>query len=87
MFHTFLQPLITIVCFTEKMEPAKITQKPMNKDVKEGVKVKFDAVVKGKPKPEITWYKEEVKIEPTDRIKTDSKEVWAYAFQANLDIL
>ncbi len=57
------------------MEPAKITQKPTNKDVKEGTKVKFDATIKGKPKPEISWYKEEVKIEPTDRIKIESKEV------------
>ena len=47
----------------------------MNKDVKEGTKVTFDATIKGTPKPEITWYKEEIKLEPTDRIKIDSKEV------------
>ena len=57
------------------MEPTKIVQKPMNKDVKEGTKVKFDATVKGKPLPEISWFKNEVKLEPTDKVKIDSKEV------------
>ena len=47
----------------------------MNKDVKEGTKVKFDATVKGKPLPEITWCKNEEKLEPTDKIKIDTKEV------------
>ena len=41
---------------TEKMEPPVFVQKPFNKDVKEGVKVRFDAVVKGVPLPDITWY-------------------------------
>ena len=60
---------------TEKMEPTKIVQKPMNKDVKEGTKVKFDATVKGKPLPEISWFKNEEKLEPTDKVKIDTKEV------------
>lgn len=57
------------------MEPTKIVQKPMNKDVKEGTKVKFDATVKGKPLPEISWFKNEEKLEPTDKLKIDTKEV------------
>ena len=57
------------------MEPTKIVQKPMNKDVKEGTKVKFDATVKGKPVPEVTWFKNEEKLEPTDKLKIDTKEV------------
>ena len=60
---------------TEKMEHTKIVQKPMNKDVKEGTKVKFDATVKGKPLPEISWFKNEEKLEPTDKVKIDTKEV------------
>ncbi len=59
----------------DKIEPAKIVQKPANKDVKEQTKVKFEATVKGQPKPEIEWFKNEVKIEPTDRIKMETKEV------------
>ncbi len=57
------------------MEPAKIVQKPMNKDVKEGTKVKLDATVKGKPVPEVSWFKNEVKLEPTDTVKIQTKEV------------
>ena len=57
------------------MEPTKIVQKPLNKDVKKGTKVKFDATVKGKPLPEITWFKNEEKLEPTDKLKIDTKEV------------
>ena len=41
--------------FLEKMEPPQFTQKPMNKDVKEGAKARFDATVKGKPLPEVVW--------------------------------
>ena len=59
----------------DKVEPTKITQKPINKDVKEGTKVKFEATVKGTPKPEVSWFKNEVKLEPTDRITIDTKEV------------
>ena len=61
--------------FTEKLEPTKIVQKPANKDVKEGTKVKFESTVKGKPLPEVSWFKNEVKLEPTDRITIDTKEV------------
>ena len=42
--------------YTEKMEAPEFTQKPKNKDVKEGAKAKFEVKVKGKPLPEITWY-------------------------------
>lgn len=61
----------------DKLEPAKITQKPVNKDVKEGTKVKFEATVKGQPAPEVEWFRNEIKIEPTDRIKMDKKQVCA----------
>ena len=61
--------------FAEKMEPAKIVQKPMNKDVKEAAKVKLDATVKGKPKPEVEWFKNDAKLEPTDKLKIETKEV------------
>ena len=60
---------------TDKLEAPKFTQKPVNKDVKEGAKVKFDAIVKGKPLPEITWYKNEILLEPTERIQIITKEV------------
>ena len=43
-----------LLIVTEKMEPPQFTQKPMNIDVKEGVKATFDAKVNGKPLPEIT---------------------------------
>ena len=33
-----------------------ITQKPRNKDIKEGSKAKFEVKAKGKPLPEVTWY-------------------------------
>ena len=45
-----------VVKVTEKMEPAKLTQKPLNKDVKQGAKVKFDAKATGKPLPEVEWW-------------------------------
>ena len=64
-----------IVTITEKLEAPKFVQKPVNKDVKEGAKVKFDAIVKGKPLPEITWYKNEIKLEPTERFQIITKEV------------
>ena len=38
-------------------------------------KVKFEATVKGTPKPEVSWFKNEIKLEPTDRITIDTKEV------------
>lgn len=38
------------------MEPPTFVQKPANKDVKEGTKVRFDCTVKGKPTPEVTWW-------------------------------
>ena len=44
-----------VVKVTEKMEPPKITQKPLNKDVKQGAKAKFEAKATGKPLPEIEW--------------------------------
>jgi len=47
--------MVIIVYVTEQMEPPVFTQKPKNKDVKEGAKAKFEAKVKGKPLPEITW--------------------------------
>ena len=56
-------------------EPPKFTQKPMNKEVKEGAKAAFSATAKGKPVPEITWHKGEVQIVPTDRIKIETKYV------------
>ena len=31
--------------------------------------------MKGTPKPEVSWFKNEVKLEPTDRITIDTKEV------------
>lgn len=37
------------------MEPPMFTQKPLNKDVKEGGKTRFDATAKGKPLPDIEW--------------------------------
>jgi hypothetical protein len=67
------------VTIAEKMEPPKFTQKPMNKDLKEGAKAVFAATAKGKPAPEITWYRGEVedanKIEPGERMKIETKEV------------
>ena len=57
------------------MEKPKFTKKPANKDAKEGTKVKFEATVKGQPTPEVEWFRNEIRIEPTDRIKMDSKEV------------
>ena len=58
-----------------KWKAPKFTQKPAKKDVKEGTKVKFDATVKGKPLPEVTWYRNEVKLEPTERVNIVTKEV------------
>ena len=43
------------VLIAEKTEPPKLTQKPLNKDIKEGGKAKFDAKATGKPLPEIEW--------------------------------
>ncbi len=57
------------------MEKPKFTRKPSKKDLKEGNKVKFESTVKGQPSPDVEWFKNEVKIEPTDRIKIDTKEV------------
>ena len=57
------------------MEAPKFTQKPAKKDLKEGTKVKFDATVKAKPLPEVTWFRNEVKLEPTERINIVTKEV------------
>ena len=57
------------------MEPPKFTQKPMNKDVKEGAKAVFSATARGKPIPEITWYKGEDQIESNERITIEPKDV------------
>ena len=49
LLHHDLPPL------AEKMEPPIFTQKPLNKDVKEGSKTRFDVTAKGKPLPDIEW--------------------------------
>ena len=61
------------ITVSEKMEPPVFTLKPTNKDVFEGIPVKFEAKAKGIPIPETTWYKGEEPIEATDAIKIDSK--------------
>ena len=51
------------------------TKKPSNKDIKEGDSATFEATVKGKPLPEVTWFKSEEKIEPSERIVITCEEV------------
>ena len=57
------------------MEPPVFTKKPTNKDIKEGASAKFEAAVKGKPLPEVTWFKGEEKIEPSERVTITCEEV------------
>ena len=47
--------LFVVTYIVEPMEPPVFVQKLTNKDVKEGVKARFDCTVKGKPTPEISW--------------------------------
>ena len=63
------------ITVTEKMDPPVFTQKPYNKDVNEETKARFDAKAKGKPLPEITWYKGEEPLKPTNGMKIDTREV------------
>jgi hypothetical protein len=42
--------------FSERKEPPVITRPPTEKEVREGMKVRFDAAVTGNPKPTITWF-------------------------------
>ena len=51
------------------------TKKPSNKDIKEGASATFEATVKGKPLPEVTWFKADDKIESSERIAIVSNEV------------
>ena len=51
------------------------TKKPKNKDIKEGASATFEATVKGKPLPEVTWFKAEEKIEPSERVTVTCEEV------------
>ena len=51
------------------------TKKPANKNVKEGASVTFEATVKGKPLPEVTWFKAEEKIESSERVSVTCTEV------------
>ena len=51
------------------------TKKPSNKDIKEGASATFEATVKGKPLPEVTWFKADEKIESSERITIVSEEV------------
>ena len=57
------------------MEPPVFTKKPTNNDIKEGASAKFEAAVKGKPLPEVTWFKGEEKIEPSERVTITCEEV------------
>ena len=41
----------------------------------EGAKAVFAATAKGKPTPEITWYRAEDKIEPDERHRIETKDV------------
>ena len=63
------------VTVTDKMEPPVFTQKPVAKDIFEGVTAKFEAKAKGVPVPEVTWYRGEEKVESVERITVTSSEV------------
>ena len=62
------------ITICEKLEPAKFTLRPMNKEVKEDQPVKFGVRAKGLPSPEITVYKDEQPLDD-NRIKVETKEV------------
>ena len=51
------------------------TKKPSNMDIKEGASATFEATVKGKPLPEVTWSKADEKIESSERVAIVSEEV------------
>ena len=57
------------------MEVPKFTVKLTNCDAKEGTTAKMNCTAKGKPRPEITWFKGEEPLEPTDRLKIDTKDL------------
>ena len=63
------------VTINEKMEPPKFTTKLSNKDVKEGQKCTMTCQVKGKPLPELTWFKGDAPLEFTENVHVDTKEV------------
>ena len=51
------------------------TKKPSNKDIKEGASATFEATVKGKPLPEVTWFKADEKIESSEHVTMKCVEV------------
>lgn len=48
-------------------------EKPKDMEVIEGNPVTLTAVITGKPQPEVTWYIEEDKIEPSERVKVEQE--------------
>lgn len=54
---------------TEIDKPPKFTKSPQDHDTIEETSVKFSATVTGKPKPNVSWLLNNVKIDSSEEIK------------------
>lgn len=52
----------------------KFLKKPENQECLEYEDVTFTTKVSGKPKPEVAWFRGDLKLEPSDRIIYEEKE-------------
>ena len=70
--YALFRTSLSSFAITEKLEPPVFTRQLTKKDVREGQRVKFDAQVKGNPMPEIEWFRNDEKLEMTDRLRWDT---------------
>lgn len=57
----------------------KFIRKPENQECLEFEDIGFETTVTGKPVPDVSWFRGDIKLEPSDRIIYESRENNVYA--------